>query len=66
VQRAGELVFVPEGWHHATLNYGDTLAVAQQSRVGATSWLRLRLLAKQLSNAGRFTEATAVLKETIR
>ena len=21
----GELLYVPEGWHHATLNYGETL-----------------------------------------
>ena len=31
-QRAGEVLFLPEGWHHATLNSGETLAVAAQAR----------------------------------
>ena len=30
VQRPGELVFVPEGWWHATINLADTLAVSRQ------------------------------------
>jgi hypothetical protein len=51
LQRAGELMYVPEGWHHATLNHGETLAVARQSQVGRSEWLRLRLLAKQLTAA---------------
>ena len=30
IQREGELLYVPEGWYHATVNLGDTVAVASQ------------------------------------
>jgi hypothetical protein len=30
VQRRGELLYVPEGWYHATVNLADTVAVAGQ------------------------------------
>jgi hypothetical protein len=30
VQLEGELLYVPEGWYHATVNLGDTVAVASQ------------------------------------
>jgi hypothetical protein len=30
VQRAGEVLFIPRNWFHATLNMGETVAVAQQ------------------------------------
>ena len=65
VQRAGELLYVPEGWHHATLNYGETLAVAQQARIGRSEWLRLRLLGTQLANARAFAEASEVMEATL-
>lgn len=32
VQRPGDIVYVPSGWIHATVNIGDTAAVAQQVR----------------------------------
>jgi hypothetical protein len=32
-QPAGSLLYVPEGWHHGTLNEGETLAVARQDRM---------------------------------
>jgi tetratricopeptide (TPR) repeat protein len=65
VQRAGEILYVPEGWHHATLNYGETLAVAQQARVGRSEWYRLRLLGTQLANAKAFAEASEVMETTL-
>ena len=65
VQRAGELLYLPEGWHHATLNYGETLAVAQQARVGSSEWYRLRLLGTQLANAKAFAEASEVMEATL-
>ena len=61
----GELLYVPEGWHHATLNYGETLAVAQQARIGRSEWLRLRLLGTQLANARAFAEASEVMEATL-
>lgn len=30
IQTRGELMYVPEGWYHATVNLADTLAVASQ------------------------------------
>ena len=30
VQRAGDIIYVPEGWHHATVNLGDTGAIARR------------------------------------
>ena len=30
IQRAGDVVYVPAGWYHATVNLGDTIAVAQR------------------------------------
>lgn len=65
VQRAGELLYVPEGWYHATLNYGETLAVAQQARIGSSEWYRLRLLGTQLANAKAFAEAVEVMEATL-
>jgi hypothetical protein len=31
VQRANEVMYIPESWHHATINIGETVAVAGQS-----------------------------------
>jgi tetratricopeptide (TPR) repeat protein len=66
VQMPGELLFVPESWHHATLNYGETVAVAQQSRVGSSLWLQLRLLGTQLVQSRAWADALEVLEETLR
>lgn len=30
VQRAGEVVYIPEGWYHATMSIGRTVSIAQQ------------------------------------
>ena len=38
VQEAGEIMYVPEAWNHATINIGNTIALAQQ-RQGAASAL---------------------------
>jgi|EP01044_Picomonas_judraskeda_P010727 tetratricopeptide (TPR) repeat protein len=66
IQRPGEILYVPEGWYHATLNYGETLAVAQQARVGRSEWYRLRLLGTQLANAKAFADASEVMEATLR
>lgn len=65
IQKPGDILYVPEGWHHATLNYGETLAVAQQARVGLSEWYRLRLLGTQLANTKAFAEASEVMEETL-
>ena len=31
VQRAGDVIYVPEGWYHATVNLGDTGAIARRT-----------------------------------
>ena len=31
VQREGDVLYVPEGWYHATVNLGDTAAISGQS-----------------------------------
>eukprot|EP01043_Picozoa_sp_COSAG02_P066047 COSAG02_NODE_10153_length_2007_cov_53.860063_1_plen_498_part_10 len=66
VQRPGEVLYVPEGWHHATLNYGETLAVAQQARIGRSEWYRLRLLGTQLANAKAYADASEVMEATLQ
>ncbi len=66
VQRPGELLYVPEGWHHATLNYGETLAVAQQARIGRSEWYRLRLLGTQLATAKAYADASEVMEATLQ
>ena len=67
LQRSGELMYIPEGWHHATLNFGDTLAVAQQSRVAADRYLQMHILGSRLHDGGKYKEAervwAAALKE---
>ena len=30
IQKAGEVVYIPEGWYHATMSIGITMSVAQQ------------------------------------
>lgn len=65
VQRPGDVVYVPEGWHHATLNYGDTLAVARQARLAGGEELRLQNLASQLHAAGQHAESLAVHEELV-
>ena len=52
VQRAGELMYVPEGWWHATMNNGDTLAVALQTCVLSLA-LRTQLRSAQLASLDR-------------
>lgn len=36
VQRAGDVLYVPAGWYHATINLGDTIAVAQRRSIYPT------------------------------
>ena len=40
VQESGDIMYVPEGWYHATLNVGETLAVGGQEQ-----WPKERRLA---------------------
>ena len=37
LQRAGELLFIPEGWSHATLNFGDAIGLSLQAIGGYRS-----------------------------
>lgn len=32
MQRAGDVLYVPEGWFHATLNLGETASLASQAK----------------------------------
>lgn len=32
VQYAGDMIYVPEGWYHATVNLGDTASISQQTK----------------------------------
>jgi hypothetical protein len=54
-QNAGELLYVPEGWHHATLNYGETIGIALQARVAASEFMQSMTVAlsmqKQISSS---------------
>ena len=58
-QRAGEVLFLPEGWHHATLNSGETLAVAAQARVPRSPLLRAQEVSHSMRVAVRGAEAAA-------
>ena len=43
IQQAGELLYVPEGWYHATVNLGDTVITCfPQSRVCTSACLLTR------------------------
>jgi hypothetical protein len=35
VQRAGEVVYLPAGWAHSTLNVGETIAIGEQRSFAA-------------------------------
>ena len=37
VQEAGTILFIPSGWHHATINLEDTIGIAIELG-GATWW----------------------------
>lgn len=61
VQEEGDVVYVPEGWYHATLNEAAvTLATAHQRRVPEGKAARYENLANQLRAQGRLDEALEV------
>jgi len=66
VQLPGEFLYVPEGWSHAVLNLGETVAVAQQQKVPHGEYFRRRLLAQQLASAREFKDSRRIAMETVR
>ena len=38
IQRAGEAIYIPAGWHHAVVNIGETVALAVQKSGPGGAW----------------------------
>ncbi|XP_055882037.1 uncharacterized protein LOC106054114 isoform X2 [Biomphalaria glabrata] len=50
VQQGGEILYLPEGMYHATLNLGDTIALAIQKKNATTEIEKLSYEATRLNN----------------
>jgi oxalate decarboxylase/phosphoglucose isomerase-like protein (cupin superfamily) len=48
VQNPGEFMFFPEGWHHATVNFGDTIGVTFESQWEAPTMADFEVLHHEL------------------
>nr|KAG5708468.1 hypothetical protein BaRGS_026195 [Batillaria attramentaria] len=51
IQQAGELIYLPEGTYHATINVGDTIGVAIQRNQPT---LQVEKLIRQVSETRRY------------
>eukprot|EP00035_Acanthoeca_spectabilis_P017915 m.378760 g.378760 ORF g.378760 m.378760 type:complete len:620 (+) comp16708_c2_seq1:145-2004(+) len=61
-QHPGDVVYLPSGWHHGTINLGATFGLALQARVPLDPLGRGRQLANGLAAEGRFADAVEVLR----
>lgn len=60
VQKAGDLLYLPEGWHHAVYNLDRVLAVAAQPRVPYQRGLALLNALHSTLGANQLGEANEV------
>lgn len=65
IQLPGDIIYLPESFYHATINYGETLAFALQPRIASSTRLRTKHLAVELSRAKDFVGAERVLTKAI-
>eukprot|EP00045_Choanoeca_perplexa_P014327 m.167913 g.167913 ORF g.167913 m.167913 type:complete len:492 (-) comp16646_c0_seq4:693-2168(-) len=61
--RPGDLIHVPANWHHATVNYGSTLAFASQPYLAMQPTLAALIAAAQLIAQGRISDVQEILQE---
>ena len=67
VQEVGDLIYIPEGWWHATLNTGDgvTLSVAAQRDNAVTTLEANYAHAAAIKQAGKHAEAAAAFERIV-
>lgn len=59
IQQENEVLYVPEGWYHATVNLGNTVAVASQRTGSLHEVHELWSTAKEFEGAGDYANALA-------
>jgi len=60
LSRPGDVMHVPANWHHATINYGPTLAFASQPYLALQPTLGALIAAAQLIAQGQLKDANQV------
>ena len=67
-QREGDLMYIPEGWWHGTINEGSpiTLSVASQRRVGVTDLERRLAAASDAKNKGKNNKSYKLLRRLLK
>lgn len=65
VQRGGEILYLPEGYYHATLNLGDTIAVALQKKKAKMIAEKLSYEVTEMSKAPNQTEVNKKIVDNL-
>ena len=67
VQGPGQIMYVPEGWYHAVVNIGDTVAIAGQARRPSVGSLEHHIYSmKQLGGAGQLSHAATSYRHALK
>ncbi|KAL5013196.1 hypothetical protein ScPMuIL_007466 [Solemya velum] len=65
IQRAGELLYLPEGAYHSTLNLGDTIAIAFQTKNFTVDSVKLHYDEQKIQGKMRTEKSESVIKTLI-
>jgi oxalate decarboxylase/phosphoglucose isomerase-like protein (cupin superfamily) len=65
-QLAGDIVYIPEGWYHATINCGQTIAVASQIQTADKAGDIVSHFSNAMSNLQNPQVALEELEEAIK
>ncbi|XP_011423684.3 bifunctional arginine demethylase and lysyl-hydroxylase JMJD6 isoform X2 [Magallana gigas] len=66
VQEAGEILYLPEGTYHGTINLGDTVAIGIQKKLAATETEKLFYKELNLERAAPGANRDKLLQERIK
>jgi len=62
-QAPGDVLYIPEGWFHGTLNEGHTLALALQARIPRSAVGRARYLARGVASQQNAKKVLKLLRD---
>jgi hypothetical protein len=57
IQHPGQVMYIPEGWHHASMSIGESVAVVHRSRTSRAQEIQFRSFVREKRAAGQLDDA---------
>lgn len=66
IQHPGQVMYIPEGWHHAHMNVGEAVAVVHRSKIAQKQEIQFRSFARERRAAGHLDEAIDIAEMMVK